>query len=79
MEMLMTLLDRYARDRKECRGWDIVGISEAQWYVYKKKEMFSPKLFRIICLYFGADMNEGIKRLTGMILKRYWEECDGQA
>jgi hypothetical protein len=73
MSMLYDMLDRYARDKKDSRGWDIVGISEAQWYVYKKKGSLNPKHTRTLCLYFGCDENDGIKRLTATILKKYWE------
>lgn len=73
MEMLFDMLDRYAKDRQSSRAWDIVGISEAQWYVYKKKRELSQKHLRTLSLYFGCDVNDGVKRLTATILKKYWE------
>jgi len=71
--MLFVILDEYAKTVEDCRGWDILGIGEQQWYVYKRKNTLPLKHCRTLCLTYNAPLTDSLTELSTTILHDYNE------
>jgi hypothetical protein len=70
--MLFILLDEYAKLKDE-RGWDLLGIGEQQWYVYKRKKSLPLKHCRTICLTFQIQLTDDQRDLSNIVYEKYWD------
>jgi hypothetical protein len=73
--MLFTLLDRYAKDVKGCRGYDLLGIGDQQWAIYRKKNYLPMKHCKTLCYMLDQDpaiATMDLKELSHIVYKAYW-------
>lgn len=72
--MLFVVIHEYAKNIKECNGYDLLNISKPQWQKYKKNNYLPLKHCKTLSNYFNCNLTDNFEELSSLILKKYFEE-----
>ena len=72
--MLFTVIEKYAKEKEGCKGYELLGIKKSQWHRYKKDNHLSLVHCKNLSMLCGSHITDDFQELSLLVLNKYYEE-----